>query len=282
MQREMGGATADPSFIATLVAAEDAGQAPASAPQPRRVALASGKGGVGKTWLSLTLAQALSHRRKRVLVFDADFGLANADIQIGHLPRQDLGAVIRDGADLAQCIIPIETGGFDLIAGRSGSGALAGVSATMIADVLARLAKVAAGYDWVLFDLGTGVDAATRQIAAHADIVALITTEDPSSLTDAYAVLKLLKRDRSAAGLTVDARIVVNQARSDTAGRRAHAALARAARGFLRIDPPLLGIIGLDERVADAIRSQQLLIGQFPNSDAATSVAAIARRLVGR
>jgi len=280
MRREMDDTTADAPVIASLPHQTEAERIPA--PSPRRIALASGKGGVGKTWLSLTLAHALSQRRKRVLVFDADFGLANADIQIGQLPRQDLGAVIRDGADLAQCIVPIEAAGFDLIAGRSGSGALAGVSSAMIADLLDRLACVTSGYDFVLFDLGTGVDAATRQIATHADIVALITTEDPSSLTDAYAVLKLLKRDRAAAGLPVDARIVVNQARSEAAGRRAHAALARAARGFLRLDPPLLGIIGHDERVADAIRSQQLLIGQFPNAEAATSVAAIARRLVGR
>ncbi|MGC9270046.1 AAA family ATPase [Acidiphilium sp.] len=250
--------------------------------RPRLIALASGKGGVGKTWLTLTLAQALSERRHKLLVFDADFGLANADIQLGHLPGFDLGAVLRDETPLQDSIVPIEQGGFDLIAGQSGSGALAGVTATQVDGLLARLSEITASYDVILFDLGTGINPTTRHLAALMDTVILVTTEDPASLTDAYAVLKLLKRDRTERDLLTDVRIVVNQTRSEQAGKRAHAALARAARGFLRLDPPLLGTIGRDERVAEAIRGQRLLLSQFPKSAAAASVAAIARRLMAR
>ncbi|SIR19123.1 MULTISPECIES: nucleotide-binding protein [Acidiphilium] len=258
------------------------GPSPVRGTTPRLIALASGKGGVGKTWLSLTLAQALSGRRRRVLVFDADFGLANADIQLGHLAGLDLAAIMRDGTDLREGITKVAQGGFDLIAGQAGSGALAGVSIEQIAALLDRLTALASDYDVILFDLGTGVEPVTRHVAAYADTVILVTTEDPSSLTDAYAVLKLLKRDRLAMGRPVDARIVVNQTQSEPAGKRAHAALARAARGFLRLDPPLLGTIGRDERVAEAIRSQRLLLSQFPQSAAAGSVMAIARRLLAR
>lgn len=250
--------------------------------KPRWIALASGKGGVGKTWLSLTLAQALSDRRRRVLVFDADFGLANADIQLGHLSGFDLAAVMDGRADLGDSITSVTQGGFDLIAGQSGSGSLAGLSVDLIARLLEKLTALAGGYDVVLFDLGTGVEPATRYVTAFADTVILVTTEDPASLTDAYAVLKLLKRDRTAQGAAVDARIVVNQVRSDTSGRRAHAALARAARGFLRLDPPLLGTIARDERVGEAIRTQRLLLTQSPQSEAGRSVVAIARRLGAR
>jgi flagellar biosynthesis protein FlhG len=250
--------------------------------KPRLIALASGKGGVGKTWLSLTLAQALSERRQRVLVVDADFGLANADIQLGHLSGYDLAAVLSGNADLRDSITTVAPGGFDLIAGQSGSGSLAGMSIAPIASLLEKLALLNGDYDVILFDLGTGVEPGTRHVAAHADTVILVTTEDPSSLTDAYAVLKLLKRDRLALDQPVDARIVVNQTRSETAGKRAHAALARAARGFLRLDPPLLGTIGRDERVGEAIRSQRLLLAQFPHSSAGRSVITIARRLTAR
>ncbi|MDD2876813.1 MAG: AAA family ATPase [Acidiphilium sp.] len=281
MQHELGDGRTQARITAGNQIKSSAVDQPNPNVKPRLIALASGKGGVGKTWLSLTLAQALS-RRRRVLVFDADFGLANADIQLGHLPGVDLGTTIRDGANLRDSIITVEQGGFDLIAGHSGSGALAGISTVTMAKLLNNLASVTEGYDVVLFDLGTGIEAATRQVAAHADTVVLVSTEDPASLTDAYAVLKLLKRDRTDLGLAVDARIVVNQARSEAAGKRAHAALARAARGFLRIDPPLLGIIGRDERVAEAIRGQRLLLSQFPQSPAAGSVMAIARRLMTR
>lgn len=248
--------------------------------QPRLIAVASGKGGVGKTWLSLTLAHALSARSARVLVFDADFGLANADIQLGHLPDFDIGGVLRGEAKLSDSVVTVAAGGFDLIAGQSGSGALAGVTAEAIDALIGRVAAGASGYDIVLFDLGTGVSDVNQRVAAQADTVVLVTTEDPTSLTDAYAVLKLLKRDRAARGLQVDVRVVVNQVLSAQSGRRAHAALARAARGFLRLDPPLLGLIGRDDRVVEAIRGQQLLLSEFPESAAAGDVQTIARRLV--
>lgn len=249
--------------------------------KPRIIAVASGKGGVGKTWLSLTLAQALGQRRARVLVFDADLGLANADIQLGHLPDRDLTAVFRGEAALTDVITRIPEGGFDLIAGQSGSGALAGLDQPGLETLLAGLAT-ATGYDVVMLDLAAGLDDTVRRFTALADTVLLVITEDPASLTDAYAVLKLLQADRREAGLNVDVRVVVNQASSADAGKRAHAALARAARGFLRIDPPLIGVINRDERVPDAIRQQKLLLAHFPQARAGNEVQIIARRLAAK
>jgi flagellar biosynthesis protein FlhG len=249
--------------------------------KPRIIAIASGKGGVGKTWLSLTLAQALGQRKARVLVFDADLGLANADIQLGHLPERDLSTVFRGEASLSEVIIKIPEGGFDLIAGQSGSGALAGLDRAGLDRLLAGVAT-ATGYDIVVLDLAAGLDDAVRRFTALADTVLLVITEDPASLTDAYAVLKLLQADRREVGLDVDVRVVVNQASNADAGKRAHAALARAARGFLRIDPPLIGVINRDERVPDAIRQQKLLLAHFPQARASSDVQIIARRLIAK
>ncbi|HEX7388578.1 MAG TPA: P-loop NTPase [Acidiphilium sp.] len=258
-------------------------RAPKTARKPARlVAIASGKGGVGKTWLSLTLAHALSLRQRRVLVVDADFGLANADVQLGHLPDADLGAVLNRKALLKDCIFPVEAGGFDLIAGQSGSGRLAGLMPPAVDVLLEQLVDSAGNYDMVLFDLGTGAEPAMRRFSVSVDTVLLVLTEDPASLTDAFAVLKLLKNDRAAFGLGVDARVVINQAQSGASAKRTHAAFAKAARGFLRIDPPLLGTINRDQSVNEAVREQKLLLARSPRSTAAASVLAIARRLASR
>ncbi|OYV56693.1 MAG: hypothetical protein B7Z76_04900 [Acidiphilium sp. 20-67-58] len=250
--------------------------------QPRLIAIASGKGGVGKTWLTLSLAQAMSARGARVLVLDADFGLANADIQLGHLAESDIGAVLRNEASLADSIVRVGQGGFDLLAGEAGSGTFSGLDPVVIERLVGSLLDAKTRYDIVLLDLGTGVEPASRHLAALADTLVLISTGDPASLTDGYAVLKLLQRDRADRGAAVDARIVINQIETEPAGRRAHAALARAARGFLRLDPPLLGIIQRDDNIGEAIRGQRLFLSEFPQSPTAAVIQSIARRLLAK
>lgn len=250
--------------------------------KPRLIAIASGKGEVGKTWLTLTLAQALSARRARPLVVNADFGFANADNQIDDLSDIDLGAILRGEVPLREGIVPLSEGGFDIISGVAGSGAVGGIDAATIDRLVARLCSVRLPHDHVLFDLGTGEEPAARQLAVLAHTVILVTTEEPTSLTDGYAFLKLLQRECAERGKAVDVRIVVNQAASERSGRRTHSALARAARGFLRLDPPLLGLVLRDDNVATATRARRLFLSAFPKSPAAGAVQLIARRLLAR
>src|SRR5277367_3716493 len=104
----------------------DKAVAPTSALQCRNMfAVASGKGGVGKTWFAITLCHALAKRKKKMLLFDGDLGLANVDIQLGLTPDRDLGAVIEGSSSLANAVVKYKEGGFDILAGRSGSGSLA-------------------------------------------------------------------------------------------------------------------------------------------------------------
>lgn len=248
----------------------------AKPPGGRLVAIASGKGGVGKTWLAITLAHALARRRQRVLLFDGDLGLANVDIQLGILPHSDLAAVIAGRLTLPEAVIA-HSGGFDILAGRSGSGALAALGHDTLETVLAALRSAATGYDIVLLDLGAGIDASVRRMARAADTTLVVVTDEPTSITDAYAVLKLHAADTNGSG---DARVVVNQAAARPAGERTYATLARACATFLGAAPPLAGVIRRDDRVRDAIRRQTLLLTRHPTAVAASDTEAVADGLL--
>ena len=142
--------------------------------------------------------------------------------------------------------------------------------------MLAALRAAAAGYDHVVLDLGAGIDRTTRRLSRFADLLLVLATEEPTSLTDAYAVLKLHHADRDSAAAPSEARIVVNQASTSAAGQRTYATLARACAAFLGHTPPLAGIIRRDDRVRDAIRRQTPLLQRHPNAPAAADVERLA------
>ena len=135
----------------------------------RILAIASGKGGVGKTWFAVTLAHAMAKAGRRVLLFDGDLGLANVDIQLGLLPRHDLAAVMAGRLSLVEAVAPYGPGGFDILAGRSGSGSLATLQPPTLERVLRDLHDARSRYDVILVDLGAGVEWAVRRMTATAD-----------------------------------------------------------------------------------------------------------------
>ncbi len=243
--------------------------------RPRLLAVASGKGGVGKTWLAVTLSRALVQAGRRVLLFDGDLGLANVDIQLGIMPEHDLAAVVAGRRSVAACAALYPAGGFAVLAGRSGSGALSTLDPAALDRVLAALAAETTVSDIVL-DLGAGLDRSVRRMAAFADTLLVVATEEPTSLTDAYAVLKLANADRPGG----DVRVVVNQASSKAAAERTYATLSRASANFLGRKPPLAGVIRRDDHVRDAIRRQMLLQVRHPNSHAAQDVERLAAGLL--
>ena len=243
----------------------------------RIIAIASGKGGVGKTWLSITLAHAMARGGARVLLFDGDLGLANVDVQLGLMPDGDAGDVASGRLKLERAVLH-HPGGFDILPGRSGSGALAALDAAPLERILAALRQATAQYQVVLLDLGAGLDRAQRRMASFADTLLVVAIDEPTSLTDAYAVLKLYAGDVAAVGHG-DARIVVNQAGTFAAGERTFSTLQRACTTFLGHAPVLAGVIRRDERVRDAIRRQTLLLVRHPTTHAAVDVEAVAARV---
>ncbi|MFO1188022.1 MAG: P-loop NTPase [Alphaproteobacteria bacterium] len=249
---------------------------PVAAPSPRRrrlVSVASGKGGVGKTWFSITLSHALARAGCRTLLLDADLGLANVDVQLGLAPKIDLAAVITGRASLADAVQRVQ--GFDVIAGRSGSGNLASVSNDRLGQLRGSIAALSETYDQTVIDLGAGLDAAVLMLTAIDGISLVVTTSEPTALTDAYAYMKVMNRHHAG----IDFRIVVNLATDHREGERTYQTLAKACQTFMKFTPPLAGVIRRDPKVVDAIRHQTLLMERHPNADAAADVEAIARSL---
>jgi flagellar biosynthesis protein FlhG len=239
-------------------------------------AIASGKGGVGKTWFAITLSHALAKAGSRTLLFDGDLGLANLDIQLGLMPKNDLGGVISGRMTLNQAIIPYPEGPFDIIAGRSGSGGLANVPASRLQILSDELSVLAPNYDRVILDLGAGVEKTVRALAHNAGTCIVLATDEPTSLTDAYAFIKVTHTESPG----TDIQIVINMANSTREGERTYNTLLKACEGFLKISPPLLGVIRRDTKVRDAIRGQSSILTRYPNSEAANDVEAIAAKLL--
>ncbi|TVR96694.1 MAG: cobyrinic acid a,c-diamide synthase [Rhodospirillales bacterium] len=261
--------------MTTLTPVQD--RRPAAPVRARNLlAIASGKGGVGKTWFAITLAHALARARQRVLLFDGDLGLANVDIQLGLMPRLDLASVLGGQTQLLQAVTHYGAGNFDIIAGRSGSGCLSRIAPQRLHGLTDELMMVALSYDHVIIDLGGGIEQTVRELTRRAGGCIVIATDEPTALTDAYAFIKLTRMEQPLGEI----RIVVNMAASRTDGERTYATLDRACQGFLKFSPPLLGVVRRDVRVREAIRVQMPLLTGFPSCDAALDVEAVAERLL--
>lgn len=250
-------------------------------PAGRVLAVASGKGGVGKTFVSASLAQAFARRGERVLVFDGDLGMANVDVQLGLTPPCDLGAVVTGEIALEDAVTPAMggagEGGFDVIAGRSGSGAMAGLSKDEAASLAAGLAALSLKYDRVLVDLAAGVEPALMRLAMSADDVLVVLMDEPTSMTDAYAFVKMLRlRDESAEPF-----VALNMSESARQARGAYEGFAKTCGNFLGFTPQFAGAVRRDKAAKDAIRRQKPLFERAPGCDAAQDIETLAAFLAG-
>ena len=243
-------------------------------------AIASGKGGVGKTWISTMLSIAFGRAGMRALLVDCDLGLANVDVQLGVRPTADVHSVVRGFLELDSAVTPVmggpgRNGGFDLIAGHSGSGALGAVKLEEVARIANDITKLTPHYDRVIMDLSAGIDPTVLRFARAADRLILVTTEEPTALTDAYAMVKLLRLQ----GAQVMPWVIVNMAENRVKGRKVFEQFAMACNEYLGFKPRFAGVITRDPRVPDSIRAQTPLPVRHPPSQAYEDIIRIVETL---
>lgn len=247
---------------------------------PRLTAIGSGKGGTGKTFVAVTLAQAFADLGERVLLCDADLGLSNTSVQLGVMQSGNLPSLLAGGCVLKEAVAAIRLGAhtpFDLLGAPPGTGLLCDAD-TQTAEHLTGLLKHASGYDRVLIDLGAGVGSAVMTLAAQSDDALVLATPDPSAITDAYAFIKLfLKRTGGRTPV-----LAVNLATSAAEAKRTADSLIQSARTFLRATPTYLGFVPSDARVVEAVRRQRALCTLYPQSPAAEAIALLAGALGGQ
>ncbi len=240
------------------------------------LAIASGKGGVGKTWLSVTLAHLVARNGKRVLLFDGDIGLANVDVQLGLTPQCDLNSVLSGRHTLKEAITRFPEGKFDIIAGRSGSTSLASMPLSKLQAITDELLKLKSEYDLISLALGAGIEQNVQYMASLAGRCLVVVTDEPTSLTDAYAFIKVSQNGEN----PPQPGVVVNMAATQKEGEQTYHAINKACMNFLSISPTLYGIIRRDNKVKDSIRNQKSLLVRAPHSTAATDAAALSIKLM--
>ena len=168
-----------------------------------------------------------------------------------------------------------EEGGFDILPGRSGMGSLGNIPPSALQMVSDGLVQLANEYDQVVIDLGAGVDRVVRQLASLAATTLVVATDEPTSITDAYAFIKLNKQSNPEAIF----RLVINLAPNENEGSKTAAALHQACKRFLGFTPSLAGVVRRDNKVREAIRAQMPILVRSPNSEAAEDVAKVVHAL---
>jgi flagellar biosynthesis protein FlhG len=247
----------------------------------RITAVTSGKGGVGKTFMAANVAAALARRGEKVLVLDADLGLANLDVVLNLYPKLTLHDVFTGKAQLEDAILPAP-GGFSVLLAGSGLVEYSRLTPEVREQLLGVIQKVAPRFDRILLDTGAGISDVVLYAVSLADDVMVVATPEPTSLTDAYATIKVLASQQQRRII----QLIVNQVSRLGEGRVIRGQLQQVVDRFVSngTDTPLklelVGEVPIDTSVREAVQRRQLLLEAFPGSAAAKAVSAIAEKLV--
>jgi flagellar biosynthesis protein FlhG len=243
----------------------------------RTIAVTSGKGGVGKTNLSANVGLSLVERGKRVVIFDADLGLANLDVVLGTKAQFSLQHVLSGEKKLTE-IVTHGPGGIQFIAGGSGVEGLVNMNATQLERFLLELQELSKATDVLIFDTGAGIDETVMTFLQAADEALLVITPDPASITDAYATAKVLYQRKPEAVV----RVVMNQVSDEAQARAVYEKVNGIVRQFLGKHMIFGGYVRHDQRALACIRKRQPYRNADPTAPASVDVMAVAAGLLGQ
>lgn len=248
--------------------------AESSGHRARVVAVTSGKGGVGKTSVAVNLAVRLSQMGRRVVLLDADLGTANADILCNLFPKNTLSNVVAGRSTLADTLVDAP-GGFRLVPGVSGLARIAALGEFERARLIQQMSQIERDADVVLVDTGAGIGPNVLGFTACSDQQLVVTTPDPTAMTDAYAVIKTVTRRRD----NCDISLLVNMVHSEVDARSAFDRIDGVCRRFLGLQLSYAGYLIHDDRVARSVRCRRPFVLESPHCQASACIGHLAHRL---
>ena len=250
-------------------------KAVSSEKRPTRViAIASGKGGVGKTNLAINMGIMFAREGKKVIVMDADLGLANVNVILGVIPKYNLYHVMKGQKKLSEIMIETPQG-IRIIAGASGFSKLANLTEAEREKFIESMSELASA-DVLIIDTGAGVSRNVLSFVLAADEAIIVTTPEPTAITDAYGIIKSISTESS----RIITKLVVNRVTSFNEGKQVADRVINIAGQFLNVKVDNLGMVFEDEAVLKSVRKQRPFVEAYPKSRVTYSVDHLVKRLL--
>ena len=244
-------------------------------PDPVRViAVTSGKGGVGKTNVSVNLSAALAAAGERVLLMDADLGLANVDVLLGLSPEFDLQHVINGEKSLDDVVIP-GPAGFQLIPASSGVEHMAELTTLQQASLITAFSELKTPIDTLIVDTAAGISGSVVSFAKACQEVIVVVCDEPTSLTDAYALIKVMSTRHGVSRF----QMLANMVKDENQGLLLYDKLLNTCDRFLNVGLGYLGAMPFDDQLRAAVKAQQPVVSAYPRSRAAKAMGRIAEKV---
>ena len=254
-----------------------------SIPRPvaRVITVTSGKGGVGKSNTAINLAIQFRKMGQRVIILDADFGLANIEIMFGTVPKHNFCDLIYQGKNIKAIITwgPMEVG---FISGGSGIAGLSNLSREYLTYIIQSLAELDAIADIVIVDTGAGISDAVLEFLVASGEILVVTTPEPTSITDSYSLLKALKRHPRFSEKASQVKVIANKVDSQNEGQALFNKLNAVVSRYLKLPITYLGAVPQDNQLSKAVMQQMPVSIQAPTAKSALAYEAIAAKLMNR